>query len=293
MSIMTETKKLLVPIVTPFKENGEVNYDALAKLTKKVLDDGADGIYATGSSAETFLLSTEEQKKSIEVIVKAANGAKVVAHVGSVGTKNAIDLAKHAEKVGADEIASVPPFYFKYGFAGIKQYYKELSESVSIPTLMYNIPGSTGVSLSVSELAEIMRLPKVESLKFTDTNYYMMQQVIAETGKFVYSGSDENFISAIAMGANGGIGTTYNFMVDKYVRIAKAYNEGKMDKALEIQKSANAITRACIESGTLAGTKYICTMQGIDVGTVRSPFAPLTEEAKKHIEEVYAKNINI
>jgi dihydrodipicolinate synthase/N-acetylneuraminate lyase len=79
----------------------------LAQLTKKVLDDGADGIYATGSSAETFLLSTEEQKKSIEVIVKAANGAEVIAHVGSVGTKNAIDLAKHAEKVGANGIASV------------------------------------------------------------------------------------------------------------------------------------------------------------------------------------------
>ena len=89
MSIMTETKKLLVPIITPFNEDSTVNYDALAKLTKKVLDDGADGIYATGSSAETFLLSTEEQQKSIETIVKAADGAPVIAHVGSVGTKNA------------------------------------------------------------------------------------------------------------------------------------------------------------------------------------------------------------
>ncbi len=290
---MNQNNPILVPVVTPFKANGEVNYEALAALVKKVLQEGADGIYAAGSSAECFLMTTEERKKSLETVIKAADGAFVVAHVGDIGTGKTIELAKHAEKAGADVVASVPPFYFAYGFAGIKSYYEDLAASVSIPTLVYNLPGSTGVDMSISQLVELLKIPKVDYMKFTAADYYIMEQVHTETGKFMYSGKDECFLSAISAGADGGIGTTYNFMVQKYVRILKAYKEGKMEEALKIQKSANAITRACVDNGCLPATKYLLQLQGIDAGNCRKPFVEMTDAQKEYVKSVYEANINI
>lgn len=290
---MEKTKKILVPIVTPFNADETVNYDMLARLTRKVLDEGADGIYAGGSSAECFLLTQEEREKCLETVIKAADGAFVVAHVGDIGTKKTIDLAKHAEKVGADVVASVPPFYFGYGFEGVKSYYRDLSSAVKIPTLVYNIPVATGKGISIKELEELMMIPGVDYLKFTDSDYYMMERVHTRTGKFVYSGKDECFLSAIAAGADGGIGTTYNFMIGKYLRIWDTYHAGNVDEALKIQKSANAITEAVVNAGTIPATKYLLRLQGYDSGMGRRPFVPLKEEAKAVLEKIYEENIRI
>ena len=290
---MEKAKKMLVPIVTPFNDDETVNYEMLAKLTRKMLDDGADGIYAGGSSAECFLLTQEEREKCLETVIKAADGAYIVAHVGDIGTKKTIALAKHAEKAGADVVASVPPFYFGYGFAGIKSYYQDLSSSVKIPTLVYNIPVATGKGITSRELEELMMIPGVDYLKFTDSDYYMMERVHTRTGKFVYSGKDECFLSAIAAGADGGIGTTFNFMIDKYTRIWDAYHAGKVDEALKIQKSANAITEAVVTAGTIPATKYLLSLQGYDAGMGRRPFVPLKEESKAILEKVYEENIHI
>ncbi len=290
---MNTDNPILVPVVTPFKADGSVNYDALSRLTEKVLKEGANGIYAGGSSAECFLLTDDERKKTLETIIEAANGAFIVAHVGNIGTDKSIELAHHAEKAGADAIASVPPFYYNYGFAGIKSYYADLAASVDIPTLVYNVPAVTGVNMTIPQLIELMNIDKVDYLKFTATDYYMMEQVATATGKYVYSGCDECFLSAVSAGAQGGIGTTYNFMVSKYVRIMDAYKKGDMETALKIQKSANAITRAAVDNGCLAATKYLLTLQGIDAGTVRRPFIPLTDEQKAIVKAAYEKNIEI
>ncbi len=286
-----DKKKLLVPLVTPFKDDETVNYEALAKLVRKVLDEGADGIYAVGSSAEAVLLTDEERKKCLETIIKAADGAYVVAHVGNIGTKKTIELAKHAEKVGADAVASVPPFYFGYGFEGVKSYYRDLAASVKIPTMVYNLPSSTGTVFTPAQLTEIMMLPGVDLLKFTDCDYYTMQQVKAASGKFVYSGMDQCFLSAIAAGADGGIGTTYNYMLGKYQKVAKFFCEGKLEEALAVQSSANNITRVTIENGLLNSTKYILKLQGIDCGGARRPFTPMTDEQRAKVKKVYEENM--
>ena len=131
-------KKFLVPILTPFNKDESVNYDALKQLVRKVLDEGADGIYAAGSSAECFLLSDEERKKTLETVIKAADGAYVCAHVGDISNHNTIEFARHAEKVGANSVSSVPPFYFAYSFQSIKGYYEDLASATKLPTLVYN-----------------------------------------------------------------------------------------------------------------------------------------------------------
>lgn len=285
--------RFLVPVITPFNSDETVNYDALKALTVKVLDEGADGIYACGSSAECYLLTDEEKQKTIETVVKAANGAFVVAHVGDIGTKKTIELARFAEKAGADAIASVPPFYFAYGSGAVEDYYKDLASSVKIPTLVYNIPSATGCNLTIEQLINIMNIKNVEYLKFTATDYFMMEQVHTATGKFVFSGKDECFLSAIAAGADGAIGTTFNFMVQKYLHIYEKFNQGNTKEALDIQKSANAITRAVVDTNCLPATKYLLSLKGIDAGVCRRPFVPLNDENKKYLKEIYEKYIEI
>ncbi len=287
-------KRFLVPVLTPFNDDETVNYTELKKLVRKVLDDGADGIYASGSSAECFLLTDEERKKTLETVIDAADGAYVCAHVGDISNYNTVQFARHAEKAGANSVSSVPPFYFGYSFQGIKSYYSDLASATKLPTLIYNFPGNTGVKFSIENLVELLNIDNVESLKFTDTDYFVMERVKKLSGKFVYSGKDECFLSALAAGADGAIGTTFNFMVDKYIRIKKAFDNNDVKLAQKIQESANIITKAVLDTGSLfSACKYLIELQGIKAGAGRKPFVPLTDEQKSTLKKVYEENIDI
>lgn len=279
--------KFLVPIVTPFKANETVDYEALKTLTKKLLNDGADGIYASGSSAECFLLSEEERRKTLEAVIEAADGAYVVAHVGNIGTKNSVALARHAKAAGADAIASVPPFYFNFPFEGIMDYYRRLAET-GLPVIVYSLPSATR-KLTIDEYRRLLSLSGVIGLKFTDSDYFTMERIITETGADVYSGKDECFLSALAAGAKGAIGTTFNFMLDKYLEIYRLFKAGKTAEALEIQSSANAATE-CVLENIMPATKYLIKLRyGIDCGNARRPFLPLSEAHKRKLDEIAAK----
>lgn len=280
--------KFLVPIITPFNDDETVNYDALKKLVRRVLDDGADGIYASGSSAECFLLNTEEREKTLEAVIEAADGAYVMAHIGEISGKNAVKLAKHALKAGADSIASVPPFYYKFSIQGVCDYYSALAE-IGLPLFVYSMPQNTR-ALSVDDYVKLAAIKGVSGIKFTDINYFEMQQVIAKTGLEVYSGKDECFLAALSMGAKGAIGTTFNVMLDKYKTVYDRYQKGDMSGALAKQTEANAVTAALLEN-LLPAVKYLVKLKyGIDCGGSRSPFTPLTPEHKLRLNAI-AQNI--
>lgn len=276
--------KFLVPIVTPFNNDETVNYDALYRLTKKLLSEGADGIYATGSSAECFLLSEEERKKTLETVIKAADGAYVIAHVGAVSVKNTMELARHAVKTGANALASVPPFYFNFPFEGIVDYYREIA-SLKTDVMVYSIPSAT-IKLSIEQYCRLLSVEGVKYIKFTDSDYFTMQQIIAATGAEVYSGKDECFLSALAAGAGGAIGTTFNFMLDKYLEIYSLFLSGENKRALEVQTEANAAT--AITLGNLfPSVKYLVKLRyGIDCGGARKPFLPLSKELKTKLDKL-------
>lgn len=280
---------ILVPIVTPFKNENEIDYDSLQQLVKKVLNEGADGIYACGSSAECFSLREEERKKSLEAIIEAAEAAFVVAHIGAPGTSLALDFARHAEKVGANAISSVPPFYFTFSFKEIKQYYRDLIDNVDLPLMLYNIPQTTGRRFTADQFEELLSDDRIPYLKFTDTDFYSLEQIKSHTGKTIYSGKDENFLSALSAGADGAIGTTFNFMVDKHIKILKLFNENKMAEALKIQHSANEVIKVVCDCGLLESTKYLTSLKGINIGHARKPFSYLTDEQKRRLTDVAIK----
>lgn len=286
-----DNKKLIVPIVTPFNADGTVNYEELKRLTRGLLDEGADGIFAGGSSAECFMLSEEERRKTLETVIEAANGAYVIAHVGAIGTGLTEKLAKHAEQAGASAVASVAPFYFGFSYENIKSYYYDLADSVKIPAMIYYIPACAKGSLTPAQMAEIMNgRENITAVKYTDSDYFTMQRVKALTGKTVISGKDECFISAIAMGADGAIGTTFNFMLGHYKKILSLFNQGKNEEALAVQRKANAIIASMGCGDVFNTTKYLMSLRGYNVGSARKPFIPLNDEQKKILSDAFGKN---
>lgn len=289
---MSKKADILVPLFTTFNKDGSVDFDTFAKIEKYVLDKGADGVYVGGSSAECFSLTQEERKALVELAVKVADGKQVVAHVGAIGTGIACDLAAHAKKAGADAIASVPPFYHGFQPGEIKGYYTAIADASDLPVIIYNVPGTTGVGLSLAQFKDILSDDRVVAVKYTDVNYYTLDRIKKHTGAYIYSGADECFAYALMAGAQGGIGTSMNYCVDKFVAIKNAFDNGDIATAQAEQRKINNCVQAIIETRGLPAMKYMTTVAtGIDVGCCRKPFRELTADEKKLLEKTAAENL--
>lgn len=282
---------ILVPIFTPFKKDQTVDYKALKKLVRYVLDKGADGLYTTGSSAETFLLTEEERMKTLEVAAKEANGATVVAHVGTPGTALAVMYAKHAKSMGVDAIASVPPFYYLHGHKAIKKYYTDIADACGLKMMIYNIPGATGVDMSVDQINDLLSDDRIYSIKYTAADYYVLNRIAVASKKPIYSGKDEAFASALMAGATGAIGTTMNIYPQAFVQIKAAFDKKDIASAQKLQTKLNNIIQPMIESGAvIQAMKYVSKLAGINCGEARRPFKNLTAEDKKKLEQAVRDN---
>lgn len=289
---MSKKADILVPLFTTFNKDGSIDYDTFAKIERYVLDKGADGVYVGGSSAECFSLTQEERKKVLELAVKVADGKQVVAHVGAIGTGIACDLAAHAKKAGADAIASVPPFYHGFQPGEIKGYYTAIADASDLPVIIYNVPGTTGVGLSLAQFKDILSDDRVVAVKYTDVNYYTLDRIKKHTGAFIYSGADECFAYALMAGADGGIGTSMNYCTEKFIAIKEAFDKGDIATAQSEQRKINNCVQAIIETRGLPAMKYMTTVAtGIDVGCCRKPFRELTQDEKKFLEKTAEENL--
>ena len=289
---MSKKADILVPLFTTFNKDGSIDYDTFAKIERYVLDKGADGGYVGGSSAECFSLTQEERKKVLELAVKVADGKQVVAHVGAIGTGIACDLAAHAKKAGADAIASVPPFYHGFQPGEIKGYYTAIADASDLPVIIYNVPGTTGVGLSLAQFKDILSDDRVVAVKYTDVNYYTLDRIKKHTGAFIYSGADECFAYALMAGADGGIGTSMNYCTEKFIAIKEAFDKGDIATAQSEQRKINNCVQAIIETRGLPAMKYMTTVAtGIDVGCCRKPFRELTQDEKKLLEKTAEENM--
>ena len=232
-------KGVIPAMVTPFDKDENVDVDGVRELVKYLLDQNVDGLYLTGSTGEGFLMSQEERKLVVEVVIEETAGrVPVVVHVGDIGTKLSIDLAKHAEKVGADGISSVPPFYWNFSEDQIVGYYEDIAKEVSLPMIVYNVPLANLMGIdTIYRLAEI---ENVKGLKYTALAHFEIMQIKDKLGEdfLIYSGADEMALSGLLSGADGIIGSFYNMVPDLFVDIYNAVQENNIEKALKLQKDA-------------------------------------------------------
>ena len=277
---------IFTALLTPFDKNGEVNEKELIKLIKFNLDMGVRGFYVCGSTGESFLLSKKERMQIMEIVKREAKESTLIAHIGSLDERDACEMAKHAKALGYDAISSVAPFYFKFSPAEIIGYYERLADAGDLPMLVYHSPARSGVSLSRDSRGAFLRDPSFLGIKYTSNDFFTLERLKAEyPDKLFFNGYDEMLLSGLAMGADGAIGSTYNFMADKFVKIHSLFAEGKLDEARRIQNEANKIITILCKIGVMQAEKEILCQLGFDFGCCRHPFLPVSDADKKLIAE--------
>ena len=285
---MDKYKGIFTALLTPFDKDNKVNETQLEKLIKHNLKMGVKGFYVCGSTGEAFLLSTDERKQVMDIVKSTAPEATLIAHIGSVNEMEAMELANHAKKLSYDAISSVAPFYYKFSFEEIKNYYYRLADSAELPMLVYHIPTFSGVNMGIREMSQFLADDRFLGIKYTSNDFFTMEQCKANfPEKIVYNGFDEMFLAGLSMGADGAIGSTYNFMADKFVRIKQCFDAQEVKAAQEIQKQANRIITVLCQIGVMQAEKEVLNQLGFDFGVCRHPFGELTAKQK----ELIAKEI--
>ena len=283
---MKKYQGIFTALLTPFDANNRVNEKELEKLVKFNLEMGVKGFYVGGSTAEAFLLSTEERKQIMDVVKDTAPDSTLIAHIGSIDERVATELALHAKETGYDVISSVAPFYYKFSFEEIKNYYYRLADAAKLPMLVYHFPAFSGVNMGINEMKQFLCDDRFIGIKYTSNDFFTMEQCKANfPDKIVYNGFDEMFLAGLSMGADGGIGSTYNFMANKFVEIKRLFEAGDIKGAQAIQKEANHIITVLCQIGVMQAEKEVLNQLGFDFGVCRHPFGEPTAEQKELIKK--------
>ena len=275
-------------LLTPFDKNNKINEKALEELIELNIKKNVKGFYVCGSTAEVFLLTSDERRQLMKLVKDiVGNRCTLISHVGAISTDEAKRNAQHAEELGYDAISAVSPFYYKFSFNEIKNYYFDIVGSVNLPMIIYNFPNFSGVNLTSDNFSEFLTDPRFIGVKHTSNDYYAMERIIAKfPDKVMYNGFDEMFLAGISMGADGGIGSTYNFMAEKFIKMQKLVAEGNVSESQRIQKEVNVIIQALIKVGVMQGEKAVLCAMGMDFGYARAPFAKPSDEAIKEMLNV-------
>ena len=264
-----------------YDAEGKVNVDAVRELTRWFIDKGVQGLYVGGSSGECIYQSVAERKLVLENVMAEAKGKLVViAHVACNNTADSQELAAHAESLGVDAIAAIPPIYFKLPPHAIAKYWNDMSAAApNTDFIIYNIPQLAGVSLSVPLLQEMLKNPRVIGVKNSSMPVQDIQ-MWKDEGAIVFNGPDEQLISGLVMGAVGGIGGTYGAMPELYVKLYECVQAGDLATALDIQNDCcRIIYKMCSTKGNMYGVikEILRRNGGPDCGSVRAPLAELVE----------------
>ena len=281
---MTDIKKyegIIPAFYACYDGEGKINPDAVRQLTRYFIDKGVKGVYVGGSSGECIYQSKEERKLVLENVMAEAKGKiTVIAHIACNNTADSQELAAHAESLGVDAIAAIPPIYFKLPPYAIAKYWNDMSAAApNTDFIIYNIPQLAGVALSVPLLKEMLKNPRVIGVKNSSMPVQDIQ-MWRDEGAIVFNGPDEQLISGMVMGATGGIGGTYGAMPELYTKLFNLVKSGDLATALEIQNECcRIIYKMCSAHGNMyAVIKEILRINGgPDCGSVRAPLAEMIE----------------
>jgi len=280
-------KKLIrgiVPaLITPFDDDGELATDRVPALVGHLLEAGARGFFVCGTTGEGKAMTVPERKDMVEAAVRDVAGAvPVIAHVGATTTENAVELAKHAESIGADATASVAPIEAPKNLPAAAEHYSAIGAATELPFYVYWVAASADQAVTAEQFLEAMAsVPNFAGVKFTDTNFYLFQQLVAcSEGKInAVTGPDEMCLAGMVMGSDGAIGSTYNIMPRLFISMYDAFHSGDIRAAMPKQVQANRVISFLIRMGVLAGLKAILGWRGIPVGTPRPPMPSASPEA--------------
>ena len=292
MRDLNKYKGVIPAFYACYDENGEISPERVRELTEFHIKKGVKGVYVNGSSGECIYLSVEDRKVVLENVMAVAKGKiTVIAHVACNNTKDSIELAKHAESLGVDSIAAIPPIYFRLPEYSIAAYWNAMSNAApNTDFIIYNIPQLAGVALTQSLYEEMRKNPRVIGVKNSSMPVQDIQLFCAAGGDdyIVFNGPDEQFISGRAIGAEGGIGGTYGAMPELFLKLNDLINENKMEEAKKLQYDINeVIYKMCSCHGNMYGVikEILRINENLNIGSVREPLTALIEEDIEVVKE--------
>ncbi|MFR4986933.1 MAG: N-acetylneuraminate lyase [Lachnospirales bacterium] len=287
-----DLKGIFSALLTSFDEDGNINEDGVRQIVRHNIDKmKVDGLYVGGSTGENFLISTEEKKKIFKIAKdEAKNDIKLIAQVGSLNIHESIELAKYVTELGYDAISAVTPFYYKFSFEEIKDYYNTIINSVDNYLIIYSIPFLTGVNISVEQFGELFENEKIIGVKFTAADFYLLERLRkAYPNHLIYAGFDEMMLPATVLNVDGAIGSTFNVNGIRARQIFELAQQGKIDEAFKIQNITNDLITDILGNGLYQTIKYLLQLQGVDAGYCKKPMSIITEGQKEKAKEMYEK----
>ena len=289
MRDVTKYQGIIPAFYACYDSTGAIDPQAVRALTEYLMNKGVKGLYVGGSSGECIYHSVAERKLVLENVMAVAKGKlTIIAHVACNNTADSRELAAHAEALGVDAIAAIPPIYFHLPEHAIARYWNDISDAApNTDFVIYNIPQLAGVALTLPLLHEMQKNPRVVGVKNSSMPVQDIQ-MWRDEGVIVFNGPDEQLLSGLAAGAIGGIGGTYGAMPELFLKIRELFLEGKMEQAREIQNEVcRIIYKLCSARGNMyAVIKGVLRKQGgPDCGGVRLPLASLAPGDEAVVEE--------
>ena len=274
-----------------YGKDGQINPDGVRAMARYLKDKGVKGLYVGGSSGECIYQGVAERKLVLEhVMDEVGKDLTIIAHVACNNTADSRELAAHAQSLGVDAIAAIPPIYFHLPSAGIAKYWNDISAAApDTDFVIYNIPQLAGVALTVPLLKEMLKNPRVIGVKNSSMPVQDIQ-LWHDEGALVFNGPDEQLLSGLAAGAAGGIGGTYAAMPELYLEIFRCFKAGDMAKGREVQNECcRIIYKMCSTQGNMyAVIKEILRLQGgPDIGGVRAPLLELEPGDRETIVQAH------
>ena len=285
-------KGSIVALVTPFEADGSLDEATLESLVDWHVEQGTHGLVPVGTTGESPTLTHAEHRRVVDLTVRRAAGRiPVIAGAGSNSTREALDLARHARESGADAVLVVTPYYNKPTQEGLYRHYMAIADAVEIPLLIYNIPGRSVIDMSVETMARLARHPNIVGVKDATANLVrpLLTRRACGAGFNQLSGEDGTAVAYLASGGEGCISVTANVAPALCARMHRAWAEGAVQEAMEIQQRLCVLHEAMFVESNPGPVKYALSLLGRCNETVRLPLAPISEAARARVREAMAE----
>jgi len=282
--------RIATAMITPFDENGAINYDVAERIIEHLIQSGTDSIVVCGTTGETPTLTIEEKRSLIEFTIKTVDKRiPVVAGVGYNDTAYTIGAAKWVESTGADGIMVVAPFYNKPNQRGIYSHFEAVANATSLPVVVYNVPGRTGVNISAQTTIALSKIPNIRIVKEASGSMDQMTEILGNVSSdfLVYSGDDSLTLPLLAAGGRGVISVASHVVGNDMQLMVRAFEDGRHAVAAEIHQALLPLIRELFVSPNPVPVKYAMSKFGFDVEHVRLPLVGLTDEDKVAFDRVW------
>ncbi|WP_160722918.1 4-hydroxy-tetrahydrodipicolinate synthase [Bacillus sp. USDA818B3_A] len=281
--------QVLTAMVTPFDQNGDVDYSAARRLVNYLIENGTEALVVSGTTGESPTLTTEEKIALFKLVVEEAAGrVPVIAGTGSNNTRSSIQLTKLAAEAGVDGILLVAPYYNKPSQEGMFQHFKAIAESTVLPIMLYNIPGRCGVNISVETVVRLSRIPNITAIKEASGNLDAMAEMISKTPDHfsLYSGDDGLTLPVLAIGGTGVVSVASHIIGNEMQDMISKFKNGQLAEASAAHRKLLPLMKGLFAAPNPTPVKAALNMTGVRVGEVRLPLVPLTEEEKLTLEQL-------